>query len=174
MKKCIRCGKEVTDKDLSRRDKNTLRKICKCCTNKEAKDRRLRNHDYYRSQERIAERKLHCQDRRKRMLKGARERAEIKGLQFDLVISDFTIPEFCPILNIPLDSRDRNHAPSLDRIDNKKGYIKGNVRVISNKANTMKKDSTIFTLLLFIKYIIKNGVKLTLEEEKLLKEIINY
>jgi hypothetical protein len=33
-------------------------------------------------------------------------------------------------------------SPSLDRIDPKKGYVKGNVAVISYKANRIKQDAT--------------------------------
>jgi hypothetical protein len=34
------------------------------------------------------------------------------------------------------------HAPSLDRIDPKKGYIRGNVVVISRMANSIKADAS--------------------------------
>ena len=37
---------------------------------------------------------------------------------------------------------ERNNSPSLDRIDNKKGYVKGNVAVISMRANHVKADGT--------------------------------
>ena len=34
-------------------------------------------------------------------------------------------------------------SPALDRLDNAKGYVKGNVVVISYKANRMKSNATI-------------------------------
>jgi hypothetical protein len=58
------------------------------------------------------------------------------------------IPIVCPILGIPIIKEVTNKlgpkttSPSIDRIDNSKGYIKGNVQVISNKANVMKGNST--------------------------------
>jgi hypothetical protein len=46
---------------------------------------------------------------------------------------------------------------SLDRVDNTKGYIPGNVRVISRKANIMKADLTVDLLEKLINYI-KNEI----------------
>jgi len=35
-----------------------------------------------------------------------------------------------------------NNSPSLDRIDNTKGYTPDNVVVVSNRANSIKRDAT--------------------------------
>jgi hypothetical protein len=53
------------------------------------------------------------------------------------------IPTHCPVFTwIALEYRvgegRRDNSPSLDRIDNTKGYVKGNVRVISWRANNLK------------------------------------
>jgi hypothetical protein len=53
---------------------------------------------------------------------------------------DIVIPDTCPLLGTPMES------PSLDRIDSTKGYVKGNVWVISNRANTLKNDATLTEL----------------------------
>lgn len=98
-------------------------------------------------------RREHCNNHRreyrrrepeKHMVVRAKQRAQKLGIEFDLVNSDVTIPEYCPILGIKLEigTSDRKAAPSLDRIDNTKGYIRGNVRVISNGANTIKSNLT--------------------------------
>lgn len=80
------------------------------------------------------------------MLSGAKLKAKKKGLEFDLTIEDIIIPETCPLLNIPLGKKNvkiSENSPTLDRIDNSKGYIKGNIWVISNRANKMKGDFSI-------------------------------
>src|ERR1700748_3665674 len=77
------------------------------------------------------------------MLSRAGTNARQRGLEFDLSIEDIVIPEFCPILDIKLvrtSGKPSGTTPSLDRVDNSKGYIKGNVRVISRRANQMKGD----------------------------------
>jgi hypothetical protein len=40
--------------------------------------------------------------------------------------------------------------PSLDRIDNNKGHVKGNVRMISYRANVLKSDATVEELTLVL------------------------
>jgi len=81
------------------------------------------------------------------MWKSAKDRSEKKGWDFNLLYEDIIIPKMCPLLNIPIKIHStREHhsdAPSLDRIDSKKGYIKENVWVISHRANQIKNDATI-------------------------------
>lgn len=81
----------------------------------------------------------------KAMLGEAKKRALKKELEFNIIRTDIVIPEYCPILGIPLlrGSKVVNaNSPSLDRIDPSKGYVKGNIQVISNRANTIKNDAT--------------------------------
>ena len=73
----------------------------------------------------------------------AKQRAKAKNLEFNLTRDDIIVPEKCPVFGEPIIKEVFNPmAPSLDRVDNTKGYIKGNVRVISKKANIMKGDMT--------------------------------
>jgi len=76
----------------------------------------------------------------------ARRRAKAKGLPFDLSREDIEIPAVCPLLGIPLASSEGApgpNSPSLDRKIPHLGYVKGNVWVISHRANSMKLDATI-------------------------------
>lgn len=81
--------------------------------------------------------------------------AKRRGIYFDLKYTDFELPETCPILGIKLeygagnDGNSPNHA-TLDRIDNSKGYIPGNVMVISRLANAMKNEASFKQLQSFI------------------------
>jgi hypothetical protein len=67
----------------------------------------------------------------------ARKRAKGKNREFDIEVEDVVIPEICPVLKIPM------IKPSIDRIDSSKGYIKGNIRVISYRANQLKSNGTL-------------------------------
>lgn len=87
---------------------------------------------------------------------GAKGRAKLFGLPFDIEFSDIVIPDFCPLLDIPLIPAKRaisNNSPTVDRIVPVKGYVKGNVWVISQKANQMKSDNTVEQMRHFIKVI---------------------
>ena len=87
----------------------------------------------------------------------ARTRARQKKQDFDIEVSDIVIPKYCPILECEL-LKASGYSPnsiSLDRIDNNKGYVKGNVRVISRSANLMKSALTLEILEKLIKYIKK-------------------
>jgi hypothetical protein len=55
-------------------------------------------------------------------------------------------PEFCPVFGIKLahswGQGPKDETPSLDRIETSKGYERGNIAVISNRANRVKSDGT--------------------------------
>ncbi len=89
----------------------------------------------------------------------SRSRAKKKGLEFSIGLKDIIIPEKCPILGVSL-TYDLGVGPvrynkSLDRVDTSKGYVKGNIQVVSDLANRMKRDATKEELLAFAKGIIK-------------------
>jgi hypothetical protein len=89
-------------------------------------------------------------DRRKNrpaqlMLYWIRARAKKRKIPFDLVESDIIIPSVCPVLGIPMKmgKKNSNNSPSLDRRIPLLGYVRGNISVISNRANTLKRDATV-------------------------------
>lgn len=74
-----------------------------------------------------------------------KSRARLSNIEFNLDKSDVVIPEICPVLGIPLivslHGRTDN-TPSIDKVIPSKGYVKGNVQVISWLANQTKRDCT--------------------------------
>ena len=99
--------------------------------------------------------------RRRRLLlsiyRNVRKRAKKRGMEFSITYEDLVVPDVCPIFGEPLvmDGTGGNFAPSLDRIDNTKGYIPGNVQVISLLANCMKWTSTPEQLAAFCRGMLK-------------------
>lgn len=88
----------------------------------------------------------------------AKQRADKLGLEFNLELSDIIIPEVCPYLEIPFikgTKEEKWSTYSIDRIDPTKGYIKGNVQIISYLANTMKNKASKEQLVTFAKNILK-------------------
>ena len=66
-------------------------------------------------------------------------------------------PKVCPVLRIKLGWKlkgngGHDNSPSLDRIDSTKGYVKGNVMIMSTLANRMKSNATIEQLNQFSRY----------------------
>jgi hypothetical protein len=89
----------------------------------------------------------------------SKENSKKRGLDFNLEVEDIIIPNKCPLLEIDMIfDIDNNNSPnyySIDRIDSSKGYVKGNVQIISRLANTMKNNATKDQLLTFSKNILK-------------------
>ena len=105
------------------------------------------------------------------MLSNAKIRAKQKGVDFNLTSQYlkkiFPKDNKCPITGLNFEfgyinkeKINKNNSPSLDRIIPNKGYIIGNVMIISDLMNRMKQDSTyedIEKLYNFYKKIIKNN-----------------
>ena len=75
----------------------------------------------------------------------AKTRAKQFKWKFNITLDDIIVPERCPILGMTLMVSEKmsDCSPSLDRIDSSKGYIKGNIQVISSKANTIKNNASL-------------------------------
>lgn len=74
-----------------------------------------------------------------------KQNVKYKHWEWDLDMSDLEWPSHCPILGIELDwfcEKTQENSPSFDRIDNTKGYVKGNVAIISWRANRIKNNGT--------------------------------
>ena len=97
------------------------------------------------------------------LLSLARIRSRRLGLPFDLTPSDVVIPNVCPVLGIPLvwgaSKRQSDCSPTLDRVVPSVGYVRGNVNVISWRANRLKSDATADEIARLLNYVVTAASK---------------
>lgn len=98
------------------------------------------------------------EDQQYRLFNSCKGNAKKHGKEFNLEMEDIVIPTHCPIFgweltNISGEGRVKTNA-SIDRIDSKKGYIKGNIIVMCDLANRMKQNATKEDLILFAKGVL--------------------
>lgn len=101
----------------------------------------------------------------RRVFYACKKRAKRDGREFtiDLDYLESITPEYCPALGIKLErgvGKLHDASPSVDRIDNDKGYVPGNVQVLSYKANRMKSNATLEELELLVKWLQESKVHL--------------
>lgn len=82
------------------------------------------------------------------LLRTRKSKARKAGIEFSITADDFEPTYFCPLLrsiefNFSNDGKSRSSSMSLDRIDPTKGYVKGNVQLISQRANRIKNNATL-------------------------------
>ena len=149
-KRCSRCRvvKVITDFNIDRRSPSGRQCTCNKCRES------MRN----RPSEVERTRQWRWNNPIGSMLVRARRRAKVDGLSFDITKDDIVIPTHCPVLDVPLvraRGRLTPNSPSLDRIVPVLGYVKGNVTVLSMKANTMKNNATPEELRRFAAWVVK-------------------
>lgn len=148
------------------RGHNSVRMVkggaCRECKNFLSSIEREQNREKYRKYYRERAKKKYSSSKRREsyqknivseMLIAAKNRANKKNFDFTIEKDDVIIPKECPVLGIPIIIGDKNGAPTLDRKDNNLGYIKGNIFVISKRANRLKSDSTLDELEKIITYM---------------------
>lgn len=92
----------------------------------------------------------------KAAIHGVRWRSKLRNIEFSITALDIPAPSHCPVLGIALMAGSKNHvdaSPSVDRIDPTRGYVPGNVIVISYRANRLKSDATVDELRRVIAYM---------------------
>lgn len=65
--------------------------------------------------------------------------------EFTITMEDVLWNTICPIFGTPIDwftEGYSDNSPSIDRVDNTKGYVPGNVQIVSLKANRLKSNGT--------------------------------
>lgn len=87
-------------------------------------------------------------------VKNARERATRRGIPFELTKEYLAeiLPTHCPITGVRmriycgLGKGPRDDSPSLDCVVPHRGYVPGNVKWVSGRANRIKSDATLAEL----------------------------
>jgi hypothetical protein len=151
VKTCPRCAVAKDVSAFHRSARLGHQRVCKDCF--------VRQYQGLSPEEKVARvtrnRQRRHADPLRAMLSGARNRATRLGVPFDITLADIPVPAECPVLGIPLrwSERRTDATPSLDRVDPKKGYVRGNVFVISWRANKIKTDATITELRAVLRYV---------------------
>lgn len=129
--KCSSCGSIKSSDDFYKDSRYSTgrQQICKKCQGSAMRDLYRKNPFRY-------------------LIRSAKARAKAFGVPFDLKEGDLVIPDCCPVLGIRLTPVreglvNRPSSPSLDRIIPELGYVRGNVTVISWRANSIKRDATV-------------------------------
>jgi hypothetical protein len=87
-------------------------------------------------------------DPEKWVVGSCKQTAKNKDLPFNITSDDVIIPTHYPALGIELKMgtsgllASRDAAPSIDRIVPSKGYVRGNIVVVSFRANRIKTNAT--------------------------------
>ena len=95
---------------------------------------------------------LHMKNTHDRLFHLARRRAEKKNMEFtltkEIVKAKFPKDNMCPVLKKPFlfGIENRHYNPTIDRIDNTKGYTPENTIIVSYWVNSIKRDCTDFSI----------------------------
>lgn len=94
------------------------------------------------------------------MINDAKKRAKKRNVPITITYQDVFIPEYCPVLGIKLErningGRPTDNSPALDAIIPSRGYVPGNIAVISHRANRIKTDASLQELELVTAWVRK-------------------
>ena len=156
-KECETCKTSKSSKNFRVRAGSKIhsrRPFCLAC------EKNTRNNNYEKNKTAHLQKinKYRVKNWQMKMLWQAKATASRKNIPFNLDEHDISIPTNCKYLGVPLTQSLGEGVvwsnTSLDRIDPARGYVKGNVEVISRKANSMKNMATIDELRTFAKNIL--------------------
>jgi len=139
---CTTCGEEKPVSDFYKEARNIkgIRNTCKTCFIKaRCTPENLAKSKVYNKKRREADPRMY-------LYYAAKNRAKKSGVPFTITLDDIFIPKTCPVFGVVLEHGKGGHqdnSPSLDRMHPKFGYVPGNVKVICDRANRIKKDATL-------------------------------
>jgi len=133
---CLECGKMLPFCSFHKHKncKFGVNSVCKSCR-------------HPKSKKGYADRSIE-----EKLLDGAKQRAKQYNRDFNITLDDIKVSDRCPVLGKKF-IHNTEMAPSLDRVDNSLGYIRGNIMVISRKANTLKSSASIDDIKKVLEYM---------------------
>lgn len=139
---CRKCGR--TDVELPQAHHRDY--ICVECNREVVREWQQSHPEQRRAQSRKQNAKSRASHPEWALWYSAKARAKKVGVPFSIQVEDILIPPCCPILGLPLQRKagrgGGDASPSLDRIVPEKGYVVGNIAVISNRANRIKSNAS--------------------------------
>lgn len=126
---------------VDRQQKDGLTTRCRDCISRRRKELHQANPEAQRAYQRAWQ----ARNLDRSMLRAAKQRAKEKNRPFNLTVADIQIPERCPVFDQPLikSGKRSDWSPSIDCLVPSLGYTKGNVRIISWRANRIKCDASL-------------------------------
>jgi len=167
-KKCLICGAFLDGSNTTwYRQKNHVYK-CNDCSRKEkaieANERRYKNPEKAHERSEKFRKNLKKENPKRytaqQMRGSAKKRAVALKLDYDLDYKyiESIMPVFCPVLGVEIKyggGEKTKYSASLDRKIPRKGYVKGNVMVISQLANLMKNEASPQEMIKFSEWVLK-------------------
>lgn len=153
-KVCKDCAavKPLSEFTRNRTRPDGLSFYCKPCKKNRDNATVLKNPEKYAAKRRSYREKHLAQG----LVTNAQDRARRLGLPCDITKDDIIIPKTCPVLGIELrigNGKQHDASPSLDRFIPSLGYVKGNICVISLRANRIKNNATAEELMTVAKWV---------------------
>lgn len=156
MKTCNSCSQEKSLNEFKpykdRKGAICHLNFCKECLNiRYRESQRLRYHAQTKTQKKkYLARNKECRKNwttEEKVFRNLRSNYRKRGHVFELEFEDILpLPTHCPVLGIALKTNKKiagEDSYSIDRINNTKGYVKGNIIVVSNRANKIKRDASV-------------------------------
>ncbi len=162
MKQCTKCKKFKTlpEFNIDKRLKSGFGSRCKeCGRNHVNLYLAARKNPEFKRKHADIELARRNKNKAKALFEFAKRRAVEKNIPFNLEQDDIIVPDVCPVLGIKMQFGRKNEweaSPTLDRIIPELGYVKGNVKVISWKANRIKTNASAKELELVLDYVKNN------------------
>ena len=167
-KRCSNCTRVRTLADFhkNRSCPDGRHNLCKICRNDLSKQWRADNPEKSRELGKRGYRSRRVNRPEYIMWTAAKRRARKRTLPFNIAVGDIIIPDVCPVFGIPLKKSLEaysGNSPSLDQVVAGRGYVKGNIAVISMRANILKRDATLNELEMLVEYCRKQSLNLCIE-----------